>query len=131
MQLAQWQARRESQVRCLQQKITQYAHMHTLCSLPATPAERLHPEVCNLSHAGGLLSVICCVHDVGKAQEANTGGLYACFGEILKIRHSAVSKKTLCSKESQLDSRKMPANRCGSKMLLHILHRHMETWRAE
>lgn len=104
MQLAQWQALCESQVWCLQEKITQYAHMYTLRSLPAAPVERL-PEVCNLSHVRGLLSVICCVHDEGKAQEANTGGLYACFGEIITIHHSAVSKKMLFSKESQTAGR--------------------------
>lgn len=72
-------------------------------------------------------SCICCVHDEGKAQKANAGRLFACFGRILKTCHSAVSKKTLCSKESQLDSRRMPADRCGSEMQLHTLHRHMES----
>lgn len=60
MQPARWQAQCQSQVRCLQQKMTQYTHMHTLCSLPATPAEGLHPEVYDLSHVGALFMHLLC-----------------------------------------------------------------------
>lgn len=41
--------------------------------------------------------------------------MFAGFREALRTRHSAVSKKMLCSKENQLDRGKMLGNSCGSE----------------